>query len=249
MSAVNGEGPDDLDQDFEVLEDVDLEPDEGEDGEAAEEDDEGLEASDADDGDEDEPAPVKKEGRYAVLARRAKEAETRAEAAERRAQEALDRQTQGLQRRDRAAWEAQVREKLENMLPEERIAYQTEQRLQQMQHQMAQMQFHANEMAERAAFSAEARVNTVYSKYESRVEQMKKDFLTKGQNVSRENILKHLIGEDALKRGAKAGQKQRSAGSARKAAASGRQQSGRSDTTSSSRREKTLEERLEGVLI
>jgi len=237
--------------------DTEIEADEPETEETVDEADEGPDDEtedgdrepDEDDDEVDLVAAPKKEGRYAVLARRAKEAEAKAEAAERRAAEIAQRQEQQLQQQSRAAWEASERGKLEAMLPEERMAYQTQQQIQALRAEMQQVQFQAAEASEKAAFSAEARANPVYSKYESRVEAMKQDFLRQGKVVSRENILRHLIGEDALKRGAKAGAKQRSAGAARKAAAGGRQQSGRSDTATNSRREKSLEERLEGVLI
>ena len=245
---------DDLEDD--VADDSDFDLDTEDDAEVGDEDAD-LEASDDtdvedDDGEEedDEPAPkAKKEGRYAVLARRAKEAEAEAKAAKEEVARIARQNDEALRQRNQAEWEKQEREKLENMLPEERIAYQTDQKLRQMQHTLARVEFQALEATEKAEFSAEARVNPVYAKYSARVEAMKQDFLKKGSNVSRENILKHLIGEDALKRGAKAGAKQRSSGTARKAAASGRQQGGRSDTVSNSKREKTLEERLENVLI
>ena len=246
------DGPDDLEDKVAVADDVDLEPDDGEDGESGDTDDEleAAEEDDAEDGDEDpEPKAAKKEGRYATLARRAKEAEADAKAAREAVARLEQQQQQQLQQQNRAAWQAQEQAKLDLMLPEERVAYQTQQQLQAMQQQMAHIQFQAAEAAEKAEYTAKAATSPVYGKYASRVEKLKADLLREGRNVSRENLLKLLIGEDALQRGAKVGAKQKAAGSARRAAASGRQQSGRSDTASNSRREKTLEERLEGVLI
>lgn len=248
MAEFEDDAPElELDDEAPELETEELESgpdDEGEDDETdAGPDDEG------DDGEVDEAKPARKEGRYAVLARRAKQAEDDAKAARQEVERITRQQQEVLQRQDRAAWEAQERIKLEAMLPEEKLAYQTQQQIQALRAEMQQVQFQAAEASEKASFAAEARVNPVYGKYADRVEDMKQDFLRQGKVVSRENILRHLIGEDALKRGGKAATKQRAAGAARKTAAAGRQQSGRSDTTSGSRREKTLEERLEGVLI
>lgn len=253
MAVIDAEGPDEElleSQEVEVEEDQD-EGDESEateDDDAEEGDDEDGEDGEEAEGDDPEPKP-KKEGRYAVLARRAKQAEEEAKRTREQFDQLQRQVQQQLQGPARAQWEAAERAKVEAMLPEERLAYQTQQQLQAMQHTLAQVQFQSAEAAERAEFAAKASVNPAYAKYADRVEKMKQDFLRDGKNVSRENILRHLIGEDALARGTKAGAKQRASGAARKAAAKGRPVSGRGDQASGGRAPKSLEEKLADVYI
>jgi len=244
MADTEFDGPED-ELDLEAEDELEIE-DEVEEGDEAEESDEADEG--ADDGDEEAKAAIqvkaKKEGRFAVLARRAKEAEERAKKVE----EDLQRFQQQRTHQDRAAWEAAERAKLDNMLPDERAAYIADQRFNQMQFQLQQTQFQMAEMAEKASFEARASVNPTYAKYADRVEKVKADYLKDGKNVSRENILYHLIGKDALEKGTKAGARMRANGAAKKAAAKGRPASGRGDMAGGRRGQDDSLEALESRL-
>lgn len=248
MADTKFDGPEgeldlEAEDELEVEDEVEDEVEEGDEGEESDEADEG-----ADDGDEEAKAAIqvktKKEGRFAVLARRAKEAEERAQKVE----EDLQRFQQQRIHQDRAAWEAAERVKLDNMLPDERAAYLSDQRFNHMQMQLQQTQFQMAEMAEKTSFESKASVNPTYAKYADRVEKMKADYLKDGKNVSRENILYHLIGKDALGKGTKAGARLRANGAAKKAAAKGRPASGRGDMAGSSRGQDDSLEALESRL-
>jgi hypothetical protein len=244
---IENTGPDDLEAP-EVDEDAEAGPDEVED-DPVDDSDEGSE----DDGDDGEPEvaakPARKEGRLATLARRAKAAEEAATKAE-AALAAVQRTQHEVQQREaQQRNEAQERAHLETLLPEEREIYGLKKELHQVQRNMQMLAFQATEASEKATFQAKAATVPLVGRYADRVEQRKQQLLQQGVNVPRELILQTMIGEDALKKAPAAGAKQRAAGAAKKTSAQARQAGGRSDTAGGKRGEKSLEERLENVLL
>jgi hypothetical protein len=59
--------------------------------------------------------------------------------------------------------------------------------------------FYRNDAEDKAQYRAIASVNKVYKRHESKVEELLKQSRARGTNMSREQILRYVIGDEALK--------------------------------------------------
>lgn len=227
--------------------------------EGADTEDDGEEADDDEGSDEEEAldvAPQQSRRQKAVrsLRKRAQEAERKAagyEDLERRYKELEQRvnNQQGNQQRQESPEDEATR--LALMSPEERLDYKLDKATKGLERQAQRMQFEANDNADRAAFMAMASVDKLAARFAPEVERRLNELKAKGQYAGREVILNFLIGETARKaaKGRTAGKQRRNG---RVAVERERISTGgaRSDVASTrGRREKSLEERLEGVKI
>jgi hypothetical protein len=227
-------GPDDV---VDELEDRDL------DGEDAVDDDSGEDTVLLDGADK---APVRKPSRASqriqTLAKELAEVKARAEAAERRAAEAA-------QPRGPSAQElADERARFEMMTPEQQDVYLARKEVQNTNARMAQLERTMMDSSDRAAFQAKASRDPRLAAYEDRVEVELAKVRASGANAPRETIAYFLIGKDVASKSPAAKKKQAAAAGQRVAAQTGRVVSGRGDTAAG-RRGRSLEDRLDGVLI
>lgn len=95
-------------------------------------------------------------------------------------------------------------QRLDMMSESERIAYHVGKLLSPMQEQLAKLNVQSQVTEDRAKFAAMMSGRPDLKRFEGKVETMFGELLAKGQGQSRESILKHLIGEAILTKGAKA---------------------------------------------
>jgi len=149
-----------------------------------------------------EPAPTsrqrrsqshwqKRETELAATRKRAEEAEARANqlAAEHQRTEAQRQQAQQQDRERRR----------ELMTPEERTAEDVTELRAQINFQRQMDAFYRGDAEDRATYQAKATVNKVYKRHEATVEAELKKARASGTNLSREQILRYVIGDEALK--------------------------------------------------
>jgi len=106
------------------------------------------------------------------------------------------------------------------------------------------------EFADRTAFQAQCAVNPLYAKYAPKVEGKLAELRTQGSNVSREAILRWMIGDAAIARmSSKEGKKEVRDAQTRVRRQTVRPPGGGSDTAATRRREESLERRLENLNI
>lgn len=238
------------------LEADDLPDDEGDDDpDLAEDPDEPEEAPI---GDEPGDAPVRTNGRAGKPQSRTQRTITglraRAQKAENETQELrsrLDALERGQSGRSAAADEAEERARLEVMTPEERSEYRTTKTVNGLRQDFGRLQFQLADQTDKASFDAKAISNPVYARHADEVEDRLAALRRQGQNVTREIMLRFLLGEKAMQ------QQGRAAGKQRQAALKQRQRQtarpaggGRSDTRPERQKTgKTARERLEGVII
>ena len=154
----------------------------------------------ADDGEQDkvdaEPAEKQTRGqaRFQRLANDAKEA--KAEAARERAAADELRRAQAFRQQEQT--EAQQREMLALMTPEERAEWRIKNMETRQAQERHQDRMQMASMMDKTAFDAKATVNAVYAKYASEVESRFQEQVRKGAPVEREILLKVILGERAL---------------------------------------------------
>lgn len=231
----------------EIADDQDLEnPEADGDGAAGDDGDAGGE----DEGGEDEevladdPAPPPKGAgarRVANATRRMAAAE--AELAEERRQRQEDRQRlQALEQRiaqdpqAQARAEAEWQANLEMMTPAQQAQAIMQRGRQEFGAALQQVQFQANDRADKAAYDAEARVNPIFKKYQPEVERVLAAERAAGRNPDREVILDVLYGREMRQRAGRAAPVQRRNGAARVAAATTRPTGARSTAPAGARR-------------
>lgn len=134
-------------------------------------------------------------------------------------------------------------EQLQLMDPVERRAYNAERMVKQLGKQMQHHQAHTQDTSEFSSFHSKANSHPVYKEYAEKVENALRALRSKGQNSSREMILRVLLGEDALKQYDK--RKAGPAGPAKKSTTV----PSRSDAGAGRVNGKTSEERLRNQLI
>ena len=200
-------------------EDPELDPDEPEEDVEPEEDDEPPPAR----------QPTRGENRVAAATRAAKEA--KAEAALARQELALLRQQQ---QQPRGETQAQVNERLAQMEPWERTEYLTTQRLNQIE-------WNANERADKAAFKMVCMSDPVASRMESEVEARLTQMRASGQTVDRETLYTFMLGERAkANKGRATGKAQRTA-TANRERQQARPSNSRGDATPGDRRSRNAD--------
>lgn len=189
--------------------------------------------------------PSRAETRFQRLANEAKAAREEAAAARRETEELRRGQQSARQQQETQEQEAA---RLALMTPDERVEYKLDKAERRHQQQLQMLSFQQEDRADKMEFAAKAASNSVYAKYKDEVESRLTDLRAKGQNVSREALLKFVIGEQALNG---AGSK-KPAQAAKKRVDAQRVNPGssRGDTASSrGRGEPSLEKRLENVPI
>lgn len=116
--------------------------------------------------------------------------------------------------------------------------------------QIQGMQMQQAEFADRTAFQAQCAVNPLYAKYAPKVEGKLAELRTQGSNVSREAILRWMIGDAAIARmSSKEGKREVAQAKDRVRRQTVRPPGGGSDTAATRRREDSLERRLENLNI
>lgn len=238
-----------LEEDTDVQEDNEAADDSQDD----EQDDSNLEDSDDsqdDDSEQDDdsaPAPKKSssQNRYQALSNRAKAAEAEAE----RHKNALTAERERLNVERQATENAKELERISQMQPHERDAYEAKRDAAQTKQAMQLLHFQMKDSSDKSIYTAKAISNPLYAKYADRVEAKLTEMRKQGQNSDREVILDFLIGRDArLKAESGAAAPRRKSAAARIDAAQSRPAKGRSDAGYKPRG-KTAEDRLEGVYI
>ena len=160
-----------------------------------------------------------------------------------------ENERQQWQNQQRQLNEAQERDRLALMTPDERADYRIAQHRSETQQQLRQIELRTAMQTDKAAFDAKATVNPVYRRMQSAVEDMFAEQVRKGQPTDRETILFHLLGKQAVSGAGSNKSRQQ----ARRRVENQRvtPSSGKGDTArrSGSTRMSTAEERLKDVLI
>jgi len=190
----------------EELDDVDLSEEEPEDEDELEpEDQEGDEPSE-----EDEPParrPSRGENRVSVATRTAAEAKREAEAL--RAELAALKAERNTPPRETPE---QVRARLEQMDPYDRLQYERQQDRQEFQQSLQRIEFNSQETADKAAYESLCARNPVAAKLKQDVEDRLADMRRNGTTAPRETVLRWVIGDRALANAGRAsGRAQRTA--------------------------------------
>jgi len=139
--------------------------------------------------------------------RRAEEATYRAEAAERRLREQTSAETARLSQAERQA-------KLESMTPEERLSFMANEAMARVDFEARKAQFVSQDLADKAEFLNRISTKPNLIALSSTVEQKLADLRKNGSNVTRETMLKYVLGERAYAaavKGASTKQKNRGA--------------------------------------
>jgi len=192
---------------------------------------------------EEPPAPRRGGGSQTIREQRRRAQDAERELAEERRQRQEDRQrlvaleqrlTQDPQAQARAEQEWQQR--LEMMTPAEQAQAIMQRGRQEFGAALQQVQFQANDRADKQAYDAEARVNPIFKKYQPEVERVLAAERAQGRNPDREVILDVLYGREMRQRAARAAPAQRRAGAARVAGQQTRPTGARSTAPAASRR-------------
>ncbi len=188
------------------------------------------------------PAPRRGGGSQTIREqrRRAQEAETRAATLERELAEARGFQ-QGITARQAdpqaaARAEQEFYASLEMMAPAQAYAELMRRGQAQVGTALQQIEFRANERADKQNYDIAARTSKVHQQYRSQVESTLAAERAQGRNPDREVILKYLVGNDVLERAGRAAPAQRN-GAARRVASQRTQPTGaRGDVARGGRR-------------
>ena len=152
------------------------------------------------------------------------------------------------QRQQQQLNEAQERDRLALMTPDEKIQYYIQQDRQQNNARFNQLQMQTAMQLDKSSYDAKAAVNPVYRRMADQVEAMFQEQLRKNQPTDRETILFHLIGKRAVNGAENSRPRQqarRRVENQRVAPTSGKGDTARRAET----RMSTAEERLKDVLI
>ncbi len=151
--------------------------------------------------------PSRGQTRFQRLANDAKAAREEAAAARREAQEAR----REVAARQEQQTEAQQREMLALMTPEERAEYRVNQMERRLTHERQQDRTQIAMMMDKGAYEAKAAVHPVYAKYKDVIEEQFAKQLAMGRPVEREILLQNHLGKLALEGAGKSGQARRQA--------------------------------------
>ena len=160
--------------------------------------------------------------RIEALDRERREAAQRAEAAERRLQELLASQ----QSQSRAQTEAQERQRLEQMLPDERAEYIARQTADRTTRELAALRQEMADPSDRATFQAAQARDPRLAKVAAEVESTLAGLRAQGTTLPRTELAAYLLGKKILEKGAAAGTRQRSQAATRVARETARPVSG-----------------------
>ena len=160
-----------------------------------------------------------------------------------------ENERQQWQRQQQQLNEAQERDRLALMTPDEKLDYYRARDRNEVRQEMQQLRLQTAMQTDKAAFDAKATINPVYRRMQSAVEDMFAEQVRKGQPTDRETILYHLLGKQAVSGAGNTKPRQQ----ARRRVENQRvtPSSGKGDTArrSGSAKMSTAEERLKDVLI
>lgn len=91
------------------------------------------------------------------------------------------------------------------MTPEERSEYRLTKATEQNRRDMANLRMSLEDTSDRSAFEAKATIDPVYRRHAAEVEQRLTALRQQGQNIGREHLLRYIVGEKALERARKDG--------------------------------------------
>ncbi len=221
----------DVDGEIEEIEDAADDGGEGEAGDGADEGDATDGETDGDDEGEDEeveaePAPRRGGGSQTVREQRRRRQEAERELAEERRQRQEDRQRLALleqrvtQPDPQAAARAEQEwyQSLELLSPADMARQVMARGRQEVGRALQNIQFQANDRADKQAYDAQARINPIFKRFQPEVERVLAAERAAGRNPDREVILDVLYGREMRARAERAAPGQRRAGAARGAA-------------------------------
>lgn len=193
--------------------------------------------------------PTRGEKRHQVLANSLKE--------ERERRETLEREVAEIKAASQArssvsnAEAVRIREeKLSLMEPHEKQLFVQNEEIQRLKEAQFATQMHVMDATDKAAYDAKATFNPIYEKHRDAVEKALSTLRANGNTTNREELLKWVIGHEALKaKPAKADAAKKQAAAVRVSAAKGKPTSARSDAGSYTGKGGSVEDRLRGVLI
>jgi len=191
-----GEDFDDI-QDFDEPEDQDDQSQEGQDGEEDQ----------SNDPDAEEPPsrqPSRAQRRIEELDRRTREFERVAQEARERAEAAERRLNEVLNGTSRAEAERRERERIANMDPDERLAYQARQSEERTSRELLSLRQQVADSTDRSEFAAACAANPALAKVKDQVEAELKKLRASGTDVPRGTLAAYLIGQQVLEKAPKA---------------------------------------------
>lgn len=238
--AVNDALNDEADEADEPADDADESGEEGEGDEPAD---------DADEASEPPVKPSRAASRIQNLSNSVREERSRREAMER---EIADLKAQQNVRSNVSHEEAaRIREeKLSIMEPHEKRVFLQDEEIQRLKSAQLATQFHVMDTGDKAAYEAKATLNPVYAKHQPAVEKALASLRANGNNAAREELLKWVIGHEALSaKPTKANAAAKQAAAMRVSAAKSKPTSARGDAGFYTGKGSTVEDRLRGVLI
>ena len=148
------------------------------------------------DGQEEVRRPSRRDARIQTLLTRAEENEKRARDFERELMEIKAREQARMQQED----PNREAERLALMTPEERADYKLNNALNQIRREQALTAFKVQDETDKARFEAKAANDKIYAKYAERVEQARLKYMREQNTViPREELLKHMVGDDVLR--------------------------------------------------
>lgn len=215
-----------------------------------------AEAEEAESAQGEEPEQAKPTKRGASETIRALKAERNAERAEReklvheRAVAQVQLENLRAQQRElqSAAEKRAEDERLALLDPTERASYQSAQQIRNLEWRLNNMEVQRKNDQDRATFQAKAAHDETYGKYADQVEQMYEEGLARGVSASREDLHSYILGRELKKDlAAKVSEKKKSAGK-RIESVTSKPASARGDVAGS-KKGKSEEDRLRGVLI
>lgn len=209
-----------------------------------------LSGDDPDDGEQDVDEPTRKPSRAAQRIQRqqaaVREANERAARLEREVAELRGH----VQARTQTETVEQEQARLALMTPEERSEYRLTKATEQNRRDMANLQMRLEDTADRSAFEAKATIDPVYRRHAAEVEQRLTALRQQGQNIGREHLLRYIVGEKALARAAKDGNRHQRRGKEAIERERVKPGGGRGDVqTRRGKEADTPRKRLEGVII
>lgn len=189
--------------------------------------------------DEEQPPPANtRRGREYRLAEKARKLEQ--ELAEARGFRQAVEQQRVAQPQPQIDQQAQLRalqERWSQMAPADAMIEMYQYGQQQFQQALQVQQYQTNDRIDRQAYDAAAARSPVHQKHQPEVERLLADERARGNYaITRENILIHLLGQEALRRTSQVAPRQRAAAGARVAAQQTRPGGARSDGGSGGRR-------------
>lgn len=188
--------------------------------------------------------PSRGEQRQQRLANELREARQREVDLNRRLDLALTARTQPQPQGETSDARAQ---RLALLTPEERIREELQETRREIGVALQRQQFTTQDGTDRAAFQAKATVDPLYKKWEPKVEAELAVLRSKGQNVSREDLMYHMVGKAMMEARGTAKGTQRAAGAQRVRQQTTRAGNSGSDVQAQRRdnRGNSLERRLE----